>query len=151
MKVIDYKSIMLDKAKRDRLKSLYKLVQWWEAERMGWSKKELRQLIYDKYDGHCAYCGKEIEYTEMQVDHQIAKRNGGTDNIENLFPSCRRCNHYKRAQGIEAFREYIRTLHERIAKDYIVKVGLDYGIVTIKPFGGKFYFEILEEKLWKEY
>lgn len=33
MKVIDYKSIMLDKAKRGRLKNLYKLVKWWEVER----------------------------------------------------------------------------------------------------------------------
>lgn len=110
-------------------------------------KKELRQAVYNKYSGHCAYCGKEIKYSEMQVDHQIAQRNGGTDDIENLYPSCRRCNHYKRAQGLESFRDYIKTLHERIASDYIVKVGLDYGIVEFKPFVGKFYFERFQEAL----
>lgn len=109
-------------------------------------KKQDREIVYSKYNGHCAYCGKKIDYIDMQVDHQNAKRNGGADNIENLFPSCRRCNHYKRAQGLESFREYIRRLHERIANDYIVKVGLDYGIVEIKPFDGKFYFERLGEK-----
>ena len=35
------------------------------------------------------------------------------------------------------------TLHERIRNDYIVNVGLDYGIVELKPFDGKFYFERL--------
>lgn len=31
--------------------------------------KQERMEIYNKYGGHCAYCGKEIEYKDMQVDH----------------------------------------------------------------------------------
>ena len=31
--------------------------------------KKVREQIYEKYYGHCAYCGCEIEYKEMQVDH----------------------------------------------------------------------------------
>lgn len=33
--------------------------------------KKVRQLVYDKCGGHCAYCGKEIAYKDMQVDHII--------------------------------------------------------------------------------
>lgn len=33
--------------------------------------KSERTAIYNKYSGHCAYCGKEIEYKDMQVDHLI--------------------------------------------------------------------------------
>ena len=33
--------------------------------------KKMREAVYDKYNGHCAYCGKKIEYKEMQVDHLI--------------------------------------------------------------------------------
>lgn len=36
------------------------------------------------------------------------------------------------------------TLHERIIKPFIVRLGLDYGIIEIKPFDGKFYFEEVE-------
>ena len=32
-------------------------------------EEELRQKIYDKYNGHCAYCGKELTFEQMQVDH----------------------------------------------------------------------------------
>ena len=32
-------------------------------------KKEIRENIYNKYNGHCAYCGREIAYKDMQVDH----------------------------------------------------------------------------------
>ena len=33
--------------------------------------KAMRQKVYDKYDGHCAYCGRKIKMREMQVDHII--------------------------------------------------------------------------------
>ena len=36
-------------------------------------KKETRQLVYEKYNGHCAYCGCSIDIKEMQVDHFISK------------------------------------------------------------------------------
>jgi len=60
---------------------------------------------------------------------------------ENLMPSCRRCNHYKREQDLEGFRILMKTLHERLRSQYTIKVAINYGIVTIKPFGGKFFFE----------
>jgi len=31
-------------------------------------KKEKRQAVYKKYNGHCAYCAKKIDYKDMQVD-----------------------------------------------------------------------------------
>lgn len=31
--------------------------------------KHIRQKVYEKYDGHCAYCGCKLEYKDMQVDH----------------------------------------------------------------------------------
>lgn len=32
---------------------------------MAKQNKKLRQEIYDKYNGHCAYCGCEIELKDM--------------------------------------------------------------------------------------
>lgn len=31
--------------------------------------KQIRQKVYEKHNGHCAYCGCELEYKDMQVDH----------------------------------------------------------------------------------
>ena len=100
-----------------------------------------RLEVYEKYNKHCAYCGKSIEIKDMQVDHILAKRNGGTDDFSNLNPSCRRCNHYKRSLDLEGFRNLMKTLHERLKNDYITKVAMDYGIIELKPFNGVFYFE----------
>lgn len=111
--------------------------------------KEKRLEVYNKYQGNCAYCGKKIELKDMQVDHIMPKRlweNGLPDgrNIDddtNLNPSCRRCNHYKRANTLEGYRKLIITLHERIRKQYLSKVAEDYKVIIVKPWDGKFYFE----------
>lgn len=103
--------------------------------------RKLREAIYDKYEGRCAYCGNSIEYKNMQVDHVWPIRLGGDNSFDNLNPACRRCNHYKRASTVDSFRQLLLTLHNRIQNDYVTKVGIDYGIISIKPFDGLFYFE----------
>jgi 5-methylcytosine-specific restriction endonuclease McrA len=114
-----------------------------------------RQKVYQKFNNCCGYCGRSLSsIKEMQVDHMHPKwmtQNGRyrdksgalheIDNFENLMPSCRRCNHYKRGDNVEGFRKKMITLHERIEKQYINKVAIDFGIVTINPFDGIFHFE----------
>lgn len=102
-----------------------------------------RREVLDKYDGHCAYCGKMIDLKTMQVDHLQPKCLGGTDDFENLMPSCRRCNHYKRASTLENFRMSLSGLLSRLQKIYIYKVARDYGLVQEVKWSGKFYFERL--------
>lgn len=101
-------------------------------------KKELRQQVYNKFKGRCAYCGKKIKYKDMQVDHVKPKARGGTDDLDNLLPACRSCNHYKRDMNLEVFRNYISTLHERVEKIYIVRVAIDYGVVKMRDFQESF-------------
>ena len=108
-----------------------------------------RKIVYDKYDGHCAYCGKEITIDEMQVDHIVPKRafeigyeHGNPDDIDNLNPSCRLCNHYKRAESIEHWRQYfLDRIIENLNKIYIFRVALRFGMIEIKGWDRKFYFE----------
>lgn len=40
-------------------------------------KKEDRIKVCEKYGHHCAYCGKEIKFEDMQVDHFVPKNRGG--------------------------------------------------------------------------
>lgn len=110
--------------------------------------RETRQKVYKKYNGRCAYCGRKIEYKDMQVDHFIAKRGwneSGSDDISNLMPSCRMCNHYKRANPIELFRRYIQEIPRKLRNNYIYKVGVAYGNVIENEKPIEFYFEIVEK------
>ena len=121
-------------------------------------KKETRIKVHKKFSGRCSYCGKEIEYKAMQVDHLFPKclghqygdryyrerynlKGDTVDSFENLMPSCRRCNHYKRSYKLEDFRRMIKTLNDRLFENYIAKVALDFGTVKIAEWDGKFYFE----------
>lgn len=117
--------------------------------------KRIREIVYNKYNGHCAYCGCKLEYKDMQVDHieslyvkslneQLADNPTLTqnDNVENLMPSCRQCNFYKGEADIEGFRSKIHNWLERTCIDsFQVKLAMKYGILQYKPWDDKFYFE----------
>jgi len=106
-----------------------------------------RTKVYNKYNGHCAYCGNEIEIEDMQVDHIVSQRNGGTDDLSNLNPSCRLCNHYKNADPLESFRNWaLGGIIKRLMKVYIFRVALRYNMIEIKNWDKKFYFEKLKDK-----
>ncbi len=115
--------------------------------------KKVRIDVYNKYDGHCAYCGKAIEYKDMQVDHLIPYQRERwkkyteeeIECFENYMPACRRCNHYKRAHSLETFRRLIEEIPAKLVRDnYIYKVGLDYNLIKEQRHKIEFYFEKVE-------
>lgn len=121
-----------------------------------------RQKVFNKCEGHCAYCGEEIELKEMQVDHiipvsfffqHIKSKNRipsfllhltevDVNHIDNLFPTCRVCNKWKSAHDLEFFRKEIGEQVRRL-NDYSsnYRMAKRYGQIeeTIKPI--TFYFE----------
>lgn len=105
-----------------------------------------RAAVYDKYEGHCAYCGREITIKQMQVDHRVPKfhfidQDDLRDDIENLEPSCAHCNHYKGGFELDEFRRLLKQLHKALSKVHKNRVAQGFGIVTLRPWDGVFYFE----------
>lgn len=126
--------------------------------------KKVRQEVYNKYNGHCAYCGREIKYNEMQVDHMTAfaqewyankqKReevsqminDGSIDSIDNLMPACRACNFYKSCNDVEGLRYRIQTELEHTCRStFQTRLAMQYGMIEYKPWDGKFYFEKIDK------
>ena len=126
------------------------------------NRKELRQKVYEKYDGHCAYCGKKISIKDMQMDHikpawhnvsqeqldklaeseNIRRIEKGNNDIENLNPSCRQCNFRKGTRGLEEFRKELELQAKRIIKySFQVRQSLDYGLLEYHDHPVRFYFE----------
>lgn len=105
-----------------------------------------RQKVYEKCKGHCAYCGCELEYKNMQVDHVKPLRIGGADELSNMLPACRSCNHYKATLDVEGFRQYLRGINNRLMRDSIpFQVATRFGIVRHKGNNNvTFYFERCE-------
>ena len=109
--------------------------------------KQQRLLIHGKFNGKCAYCGCDIAYTDMQVDHIEALNNGGVDEVENMNPACRSCNHYKSTLGIERFREELSLLPDRLSgKEHIIfGIAERYGLVQKTGAKVQFQFEKNQE------
>lgn len=113
--------------------------------------KATREVVYRKYNGRCAYCGRKIDYKDMQVDHfkplnAWNVEDCGTDELENLMPACRMCNHYKRAHTLEIFRKYIEEIPRKLRTNYIYKIGVVYGNVIENEEPIVFYFETHKER-----
>ena len=129
---------------------------------MGKIKKETRIEVYNKFDGHCAYCGEEIQYKNMQVDHIIPQLSFvqtihnkfripwflthltelDCDHIDNLFPACRVCNKWKTSFNLDLFRseiaEQIRRLNDYSSNYRMAK---RYGLINETKKEIVFYFE----------
>ena len=133
---------------------------------MAYIKKEVREKVYNKLEGHCAYCGGEILIKEMQVDHIIPQsffehhvKNkfrvpkflehltlADVNHIDNLHPACRVCNKWKSAHDLELFRSELFEQVKRLngySSNY--RMAKKYNLITetVKPI--VFYFEEWEE------
>ena len=101
-----------------------------------------RKRIFNKWNGHCAYCGCEIEFTEMQVDHLNPLHLGGEDTIWNMMPSCRSCNKYKHTLTLEKFREAIESWTDVLERgNTTYRNAVRYGQIQPTPTPVSFYFE----------
>lgn len=46
----------------------------------------------------CVNCGGWFSKSQIEIDHRVPKRYGGTDELYNLQPMCRPCNRRKSAK-----------------------------------------------------
>lgn len=80
---------------------------------------ETLQRVFDRTDGHCHICRRRLAYSNYgqigkrgawEVEHSIARSNGGTDRLSNLYPAHIACNrskgirHSTSARGAHGFR-----------------------------------------------
>ncbi len=92
------------------------------------SYKDVRKVVYKRYNGKCAICGKSITLEEMTIDHIIPASKGGGKDFANMQCTCDSCNcmkHYLTQN--EFFKKLFRvTKHNlgNIFKAY-VKGGAD--------------------------
>jgi len=106
--------------------------------------KAERQQVYEKCKGHCAYCGCRLEYKNMQADHMKPLRAGGADELPNMVPACRSCNHYKATLDAEGFRQYLGGIYHRLMRDSIpFQVAVRFGLVKHMGDDVTFYFETM--------
>jgi hypothetical protein len=118
--------------------------------------KSVRRAVYEKYGGHCAYCGCEIPFKGFNVDHlhclkhyEYLEEFTGIDvnSIENLMPACGSCNRYKSTMDLETFRKQLQKIPDRLQRDVCTyNIALRFGMIQECREPIRFYFEMQEGK-----
>lgn len=75
-----------------------------------YNSAENRRFLYGAQSGNCAGCKEHFEARHLEVDHIIARSNGGTDHIENLQLLCASCNRIKGDRGMEYLRSKLQLI-----------------------------------------
>lgn len=105
----------------------------------------LKRKVFEKTGGYCYYCGVDLNET-WDIDHMTPKTKGGLDNIENLAPSCKKCNSTKGKKTLQEFRSYCAgNVHfDLVQINFLKRVGV-YELVQeycyVNSSGFKFAFE----------
>ncbi len=111
--------------------------------------KKVRKEVFNMFNGHCAYCGCEIEEDKFDVDHiKSHMLNKGIDDISNYYPACKDCNKFKLHFTMEEFRNNIKDtvrLCSKRNKNYLWdRIYRKYGLDKNPDKEIKFYFEVLD-------
>ena len=113
--------------------------------------KKDRQLIFNKYNGKCAYCGCELQ-KGWHADHikpivrnltnKSKCEHPENETLENYNPACASCNIQKNSFTVEQFRDNIKQFVSSLNQyNTQYKFAKRYGLVTETDIEVKFYFE----------
>lgn len=115
-----------------------------------------RQIVFNKYNGKCAYCGCDITPCLFEPDHIIprsrlkmlsSKQRLGLgvraiDSVDNLNPSCVECNRQKWDRDIDGFRDYIlENAYRSLIDNAKFRLAYRFGIISISLKDIVFHFE----------
>ena len=64
----------------------------------------------------CARCGKKIRKADVDIDHIVPQKYGGSDKLFNLQCLCKHCNRSKQASLKDTLPDLAKTNHQRAVK-----------------------------------
>lgn len=120
------------------------------------SKKVLKKLIYNKYCGHCAYCGTLIPPGEMVMDKYYPTKG---DAFDNLMPCCHACFRIKGGKTPREFQDYIEERRARAKKNKDYQYAKKFGLIVdsarltffyLRPEGRALFEENLRRRQRRE-
>lgn len=79
------------RAERGRARDLRK-TRWWQQKTA---------------PGLCYYCGKNMVFQDITMDHLVPLARGGRSTKDNLVPCCKACNNLKKSMLPLEWEEYL--------------------------------------------
>jgi len=112
--------------------NIYKKLNSGELNISSLYRENLKLLASEK---KCVYCGSLVK---IELDHIIPKNKGGTDNIDNIIYSCKKCNISKSDKDLiewygpnysaiiprQVFIKYLKIIYEEFDKNLLLDLEL---------------------------
>lgn len=101
-------------------------------------KKSQKSYIYERDGKKCTYCGKQLAFRQISLDHYYPRSMGGPDDVFNIALSCRSCNKFKRS-GVpadwkeRAIGKFKRAVHD----ERILSAGIKIRRSELKELAGQ--------------
>ena len=80
---------------------------------------EIRAYLLHKWEGRCAYCGKE---GKLEMEHVQPRSRGGSNSVNNLIVACRPCNEKKGNKSLAEFLAkkpaQLKRIQDELGKSY---------------------------------
>lgn len=103
-------------------------------------KKAEKQYVYERDNKICSFCGKELLFKQVSLDHYLPKSKGGPDETFNFVLSCRKCNKMKKNHVPKNYKEVMIDLFKRAVEDgKIVGAGIKIKQRELKEITQKVY------------
>ena len=94
LEAIDEKVIRAEKNKARELRR----TRWWQQKTAS---------------GTCWYCGRQVGFNNLTMDHVIPLARGGRSTKDNLVPCCKDCNTRKKSSLPVEWEDYMNELARR--------------------------------------
>lgn len=62
--------------------------------------------------GTCWYCGRQVGFKNLTMDHVIPLARGGRSTKDNLVPCCKECNNQKKSLLPVEWDDYMKSLRQ---------------------------------------
>ncbi len=76
-----------------------------------------KSYIYERDGKKCVFCGKNLKFKQMSIDHYFPKSRGGTNDVFNLVLSCKRCNTLKSSRIPNGYKKKLTKLFLKAVDD----------------------------------
>jgi len=101
-------------------------------------KKTQKGYIYERDGKQCIYCGKQLKFRQMSLDHYYPRSMGGPDDLFNMALSCRSCNKLKKSRVPEDWKERaVRQFKRAVDDGKILAPGSKMKSADLKEIAGQ--------------
>lgn len=133
-KLLNINKVMIENVSFDVAQMSSNTKLWGNAYQQGpLYQQKLKSFIFSRSNNQCVYCGAKA----TEIDHIIARANGGTDSSYNLTPACRSCNQMKSNKTLREFgklvgKDFSKLIPKKMPKDAaIVQSARNYMVKEI--------------------